>query len=369
MVVTSTIQPMAVRPTSGTAAESVTLTIADTNDVNSYHIIITHDTVTVYNDVVDSKVFTLEEGLTANTAYNVSVAAVCPDGNETAKVYTSFRTECALMTLPYTENFESVASYSFPECWTLLKKYTSYGSTYPYVSSTTDAPDGAKAIYMYTSASSDTNMFRTSVIPLEPNQIHISFWSSCRNLKVGLMTESNDPSSFVPLMTTNSDSWTEYDIFTDTLDLEAENVYLAFLLTGGNRYGYVDGILIEQSSDCRRPVSGRLVSKSYNNAVVGINADEGYFPSGDKGAYGPYKQSERRMIYKTVIKELIRRGRAYLHHRPELLPREQPHRRQHQLHLRPHQLAVCRRRSRHRGVGRAPDPARYRRDPLLDHDR
>ena len=259
---------------SGTTAESVTLTIADTNDVNSYHIIITRDTVTVYNDVVDSKVFTLEEGLTANTAYNVSVAAVCPDGNETAKVYTSFRTECALMTLPYTENFESVASYSFPECWTLLKNYTSYGTTYPYVSSTTDAPDGAKAIYMYTNASSDTNMFRTSVIPLEPNQIHISFWSSCRNLKVGLMTESNDPSSFVPLMTTNSDSWTEYDIFTDTLDLEAENVYLAFLLTGGNRYGYVDGILIEQSSDCRRPVSGRLVSKSYNNAVVGINADE-----------------------------------------------------------------------------------------------
>ena len=46
-------------------------------------------------------------------------------------------------------------------------------------------------------------------------------------------------------------------------------------------------------------------------AHFGIIADEGYFPEGDKGAYGPYKQSARAEIYKTVIKELIIRGRAY----------------------------------------------------------
>ena len=40
-------------------------------------------------------------------------------------------------------------------------------------------------------------------------------------------------------------------------------------------------------------------------------ADEGWFPEGDKGAYGPYQQSNRKEIYRTVIKELIRRGRAY----------------------------------------------------------
>lgn len=66
-----------------------------------------------------------------------------------------------------------------------------------------------------------------------------------------------------------------------------------------------------EDTDTKRTVAGsgeQLVSQLKE---FGIVADEGYFPNGDKGAYGPYKQSERREIYKTVIKELIKRGRAY----------------------------------------------------------
>lgn len=66
-----------------------------------------------------------------------------------------------------------------------------------------------------------------------------------------------------------------------------------------------------EDTDTKRTIegSGDLLIKEL--ASFGIVADEGYFPEGDKGQYGPYKQSERRDIYKTVIKELIRRGRAY----------------------------------------------------------
>lgn len=39
--------------------------------------------------------------------------------------------------------------------------------------------------------------------------------------------------------------------------------------------------------------------------------DEGYFGDHEEGIYGPYVQSKRADIYKIVIKELIRRGRAY----------------------------------------------------------
>ena len=66
-----------------------------------------------------------------------------------------------------------------------------------------------------------------------------------------------------------------------------------------------------EDTDTKRTIqgSGDLLIKEL--AQFGLVADEGYFPDGDKGDYGPYKQSERREIYKAVIKELVRRGRAY----------------------------------------------------------
>ncbi len=66
-----------------------------------------------------------------------------------------------------------------------------------------------------------------------------------------------------------------------------------------------------EDTDTKRTIegSGDLLIHQLNE--FGIVADEGYFPDGDKGDYGPYQQSKRRDIYKTVIKELIRIGRAY----------------------------------------------------------
>lgn len=66
-----------------------------------------------------------------------------------------------------------------------------------------------------------------------------------------------------------------------------------------------------EDTDTKRTIqgSGDLLIKELGQ--FGLVADEGYFPDGGKGAYGPYKQSERREIYKAVIKELVKRGRAY----------------------------------------------------------
>jgi len=66
-----------------------------------------------------------------------------------------------------------------------------------------------------------------------------------------------------------------------------------------------------EDTDTKRTVEGsgdQLIEQLHE---FGIAADEGYFPNGDKGLYGPYQQSLRKDIYKIVIKELIRRGRAY----------------------------------------------------------
>ena len=66
-----------------------------------------------------------------------------------------------------------------------------------------------------------------------------------------------------------------------------------------------------EDTDTKRTIegSGDLLIEQLKQ--FGIIADEGYTPDGDVGAYGPYQQSQRKEIYRTVIKELVRRGRAY----------------------------------------------------------
>ena len=66
-----------------------------------------------------------------------------------------------------------------------------------------------------------------------------------------------------------------------------------------------------EDTDTKRTIEGSGKDLVDQLAVFGVSADEGWFPEGDKGNYGPYRQSERKQIYRTVIKELIRRGRAY----------------------------------------------------------
>ncbi|MBQ7249988.1 MAG: glutamate--tRNA ligase [Bacilli bacterium] len=66
-----------------------------------------------------------------------------------------------------------------------------------------------------------------------------------------------------------------------------------------------------EDTDTKRTIEGSERDLIDQLAHFGINADEGFYPEGDKGEYGPYRQSARASIYKAVIKELIRKGRAY----------------------------------------------------------
>lgn len=66
-----------------------------------------------------------------------------------------------------------------------------------------------------------------------------------------------------------------------------------------------------EDTDTKRTIEGSGDLLIRELAEFGIVADEGYFPEGDKGDYGPYQQSKRKDIYRAVIKELIKRGRAY----------------------------------------------------------
>ncbi len=90
----------------------------------------------------------------------------------------------------------------------------------------------------------------------------------------------------------------------------------------GNLYGaLVDERLAHQSggvfflriedTDKKREVEGgvELILETFKN--FGLPFDEGVTENGDKGNYGPYRQSQRAAIYHVFAKELVQRGYAY----------------------------------------------------------
>ena len=74
-------------------------------------------------------------GLTPNTAYTFSVKAVCTVGDTSSARTITVRTACGVMTLPYTNDFESETFGNLPSCWNSTGATgTSYwGETYPAV--------------------------------------------------------------------------------------------------------------------------------------------------------------------------------------------------------------------------------------------
>ena len=66
-----------------------------------------------------------------------------------------------------------------------------------------------------------------------------------------------------------------------------------------------------EDTDTKREIEGSGMELITQLNEFGINPDEGYMGDHEEGIYGPYIQSNRADIYKTVIKEMIRRNDAY----------------------------------------------------------
>ena len=92
-----------------------------------------------------------------------------------------------------------------------------------------------------------------------------------------------------------------------------------FPSTVGERLAHQSGgvfFLRIEDTDAKREVEGAAEGLIKTLAKYGINFDEGAILDeegkiADKGAYGPYKQSQRGTIYQTFAKQLIREGKAY----------------------------------------------------------
>ncbi len=66
-----------------------------------------------------------------------------------------------------------------------------------------------------------------------------------------------------------------------------------------------------EDTDSKRYVEGAVENMIKTYDYYNIKFDEGATIDGDIGDYGPYRQSERKEIYQTYAKQLIREGKAY----------------------------------------------------------
>lgn len=66
-----------------------------------------------------------------------------------------------------------------------------------------------------------------------------------------------------------------------------------------------------EDTDQKREIAGTGLDLVNQLKRFDIVASEGYFGDHEEGEYGPYVQSKRADIYRIVIKELIKKGRAY----------------------------------------------------------
>ena len=66
-----------------------------------------------------------------------------------------------------------------------------------------------------------------------------------------------------------------------------------------------------EDTDTKREIAGSGEQLLEQMHIFGVDPDEGYLGDHEKGEYGPYVQSKRAGIYKTVIKHLLEEGLAY----------------------------------------------------------
>ncbi len=87
-----------------------------------------------------------------------------------------------------------------------------------------------------------------------------------------------------------------------------------FPVTVGERLAHQSGgvfYLRIEDTDAKREVEGAAEALIKTLAHYGVIFDEGAISDGDKGVYGPYRQSQRASIYHVYAKKLVEDGRAY----------------------------------------------------------
>lgn len=230
------------------------------------------------SDFITDTVYSLI-GLQPQTYYTLYLQSYCPNGDTSVWISYTFRTSCEpISSLPYVQDFESWTSSSsisstIDPCW---NRHTNYQSStmYPYVN-TSYSHSGTKSMYFY----GYNNNSPYSILVLPPfedtiNSLQVSFWmyssytSSNYAIQVGVMTDPNDPSTFVAVAQRNSTVASMWQAFDVPLQYYTGRGKYIALKTATYCYAYIDDITVDTIPGCQRPTNLRVTTTYATQAAI-----------------------------------------------------------------------------------------------------
>lgn len=223
--------------------------------------------------------------LTANTAYEIYVGSLCDD--DTLMATATARTNCADITLPFFDDFDSYANGAWPPCWhRILNHGTDPSVNAQYHHSGTQS--------MFLLAVNDTNLFVTpSPIPTSGDNIFVRYqafmgWSSYTTenkwIQAGVMTDKDDISTFIALDTVVyhnfNNVFEEREFTTASLDPNATYWVAWMYYSTNNGYssynrGAIDDVYISEIPQCQHVTDLVVDSATSDGAIIHWTAPEG----------------------------------------------------------------------------------------------
>jgi len=246
----------------------------------------TDDTTWVSLGSLSSAPYTLDN-LNANTVYYIRIRSNCgSDYSDWVKIHE--RTECGYVNIPLMEGFESApgsGSGNMITCWSTNSNYTS--THYPYTSSS-QHHNGTYSVYFYAGSSYYsyliTPRFDDNVMM---NNLEVSFWayktSSTYYIQVGVMSNPEDPSTFVQIGQFSPSATSVWELFeVTTASYTGDGHYIAFRLpSDSTNYMYIDDINIDAIPTCQHVTNIHVDGTT----LTGVSADILWTPGGTESEW------------------------------------------------------------------------------------
>ncbi|MBQ9639724.1 MAG: fibronectin type III domain-containing protein [Bacteroidales bacterium] len=241
--------------------------------------------------VAASERSTFLSNLTPNTQYQIRVTSGC--GQSTT---INVKTTCLPTTLPFFENFNtwtasSSATTAIPSCWHRGSNASSGSTVYPYVNSSYDRSNYAtkRAMYLYRSSASHYTYVALPFFEAPVDSLVVDFsyivgsaTASYQSVPVavGVMTDPEDYSTFVPVQTftgelLHSHKW--FDVSVSMESYHGNGKYIAIAAipasTPAYSYVYIDDISVYRRPTCQRPYNLKATDVTATAATLSWNAD------------------------------------------------------------------------------------------------
>ena len=225
-------------------------------------------------------------GLVPARHYILSVRTLCPTGDTSQATTVDFRTECeSLLTLPWYENFDSIAIGDAHPCLVVTERHplSQWDQASPVVSGPGGyniAPHSGPAMLEIKWTDQELLYIATPIIDADPTSLHISFWYKpngyfdAGHVQAGFMDAPTDTASFIPfhssvyIHTSGEFGWRQVEIYTDTFSIQLpDSVCLAFRVPASG-YVYFDDIEITSTYNCPQPLDQKVVNLNAVEATL-----------------------------------------------------------------------------------------------------